>query len=128
MTGLAGASDAKTRVLVIEDDHHMRDLLEIVLDLDDGIDVETLGDERQAAGVCRRYQPDVVVLDLRLPHVSSEDVAAQLRSERPGVQIISMSGFDPDDRPWADDQVVKTVTLLEDLKELIGRRRHPAAS
>ena len=70
--------DSNTRVLVIEDDHHLRDLLEVVLDLDEEIEVETLGDEREAATVCRRYQPDVVVLDLLLPHLRSEDVAQQL--------------------------------------------------
>ncbi len=126
MTGSRRPSDANTRVLVIEDDPHLRDLLQVVLDLDEDIEVETLGDEREAASVCRRYQPDVVLLDLRLPHVTSEVVAAQVRSARPDVRIISMSGFDRDDRPWVDDQVVKTETLLEDLKNAIGRRTEPA--
>lgn len=108
-----------TRVLVIEDDHHLRDLLEIVLDLEGGLEVETLGDERRARQVCRRYRPDVVVLDVKLPHISGDVVAAQLRSEDPGVRIISMSGFEPEDRPWADRQVVKSVTLLEDLQRAL---------
>ena len=108
-------SSSNTRVLVIEDDHHLRDLLHVVLDLEKNIEVETLDDERKAAEVCRDYRPDVVLLDVRLPYLSGEKVAEQLRSERPDVRIISMSGFERGDRPWADDQVVKSVTLLEDL-------------
>ena len=110
-----GTSSNNTRVLVIEDDHHLRDLLQVVLDLENNIEVETLDDERKAAEVCRDYRPDVVLLDVRLPYLSGEKVAEQLRSERPDVRIISMSGFERGDRPWADDQVVKSVSLLEDL-------------
>lgn len=108
-----------TRVLVIEDDKNLRDLLEMVLD-HDHLQVETLGDERDAVQVCRRYRPDVVVLDVKLPHLSGEKVAAQVRSAQPDVRIISMSGFDRADRPWADEQVVKSVTLLEDLHRALG--------
>ncbi len=111
-----------TKVLVIEDDHNLRDMLEVVLELNDNIDVQTLGDERQALQVCKSYDPDVVVLDVRLPHLSGEKVAAQLRTERPDVQIISMSGFEPAERPWADAQVVKTVSFIEDLRRAIKRR------
>lgn len=110
-----------TRVLVIEDDHHLRDLLEVVLDLDENLEVETLGDERRALETCRRYQPDVVVLDLMLPYVSGDKIAAQLRAERPDVRIISISGLEPTPRPWADEQVVKSTTLVEDLHRALGR-------
>ena len=116
-----GAS-SNTRVLVIEDDHHLRDLLQIVLDLEQNIEVETLDDERKALEVCRDYRPDVVLLDVRLPHVSGEKVAEQLRSEQPDVRIISMSGFERAERPWADEQVVKSVTLLEDLHRALSEQ------
>jgi len=127
MTAPHARTTPDKRVLVIEDDQHLRALLEFVLDLEEGIDVETLGDERQAVEVCRRYQPDVVVIDLRLPHVSGEEVATQVRSEQPGVRIISMSGFDASDRPWADDQVVKNVSLIEDLNRAIADRTSSSA-
>ena len=117
------ATVSNTRVLVIEDDHNLRHLLEVVLDLEQDIEVETLDDERKAAQVCRRYRPDVVLLDVRLPHLSGERVAADLRSEQPDVRIISMSGFEPANRPWADEQVVKSVTLLEDLHRALGGER-----
>lgn len=114
-------TDPVTRVLVIEDDHHLRDLLEVVLDLQENLQVETLGDERHALETCRRYRPDVVVLDLMLPHVSGDKIAAQLRAERPDVRIISISGLEPTPRPWADEQVVKGTTLVEDLHRALER-------
>lgn len=117
----ANHTDDVTRVLVIEDDHHLRDLLEIVLDLEQGVEVATLADERQAVEAFRRYQPDVVVLDLMLPHVSGDEVAAQLREESDDVRIISLSGFEPSPRPWADEQVVKCSTMVEDLHRALAR-------
>lgn len=116
-----------TRVLVIEDDHHLRDLLEVVLDLEHGVEVATLADERQAVEAYRRWQPDVVVLDLMLPHVSGEEVAAQLKAERADVRIISLSGLEPTSRPWADEQVVKSGSMVEELHAALARdrARHP---
>ena len=116
-------SNSVTRVLVIEDDHHLRDLLEVVLDLEQGVEVATLADERQAVAACRRYEPDVVVLDMMLPHVSGEVVAAQLRAEKPDVRIISISGLEPSSRPWADEQVVKSGSMVEDLHRALARDR-----
>jgi CheY-like chemotaxis protein len=112
-----------TRVLVIEDDHHLRDLLEVVLDLEQGVEVATLADERQAVAAYRAYQPDVVVLDLMLPHISGDEVAAQLRAEEPGVRIISISGLEPSPRPWADEQVVKSGRMVEELHAALARSR-----
>jgi CheY-like chemotaxis protein len=116
-------SDTVTRVLVIEDDHHLRDLLEVVLDLEQGVQVATLADERQAVAACRRYEPDVVVLDLMLPYISGEEVAAQLRAEKPDIRIISISGLEPSSRPWADEQVVKSGTMVEELHRALERDR-----
>lgn len=116
---------AVTRVLVIEDDHHLRDLLQVVLDLEQDVEVETLADERRAVEAYRRYRPDVVVLDLMLPHVSGEEIAAQLRAERSDLRIISISGLEPTSRPWADQQVVKSGTLVEDLHRALARERAP---
>lgn len=115
--------ESVTRVLVIEDDHHLRDLLEIVLDLEHGVQVATLADERQAVAACRRYEPDVVVLDLMLPHVSGDEVAALLRAEKPDLRIISISGLEPSPRPWADEQVVKSGSMVEDLHRALARDR-----
>ena len=112
-----------TRVLVIEDDHHLREMLEVVLDLEQGVEVATLADERQAVAACRAYQPDVVVLDLMLPHLSGEHVAAQLREEEPSIRIISISGLEPSPRPWADAQVVKSGTMVEELHAALARDR-----
>jgi CheY-like chemotaxis protein len=114
----------RTRVLVIEDDHHLRALLEIVLDLEENIEVATLADERQALDAYRHYHPDVVVLDLMLPHMSGAEVAAQLRAEEPAVRIISISGLDPEPRPWADQQLVKTGNLVEELHRALESERN----
>ena len=116
-------NDSVTRVLVIEDDHHLRDLLEVVLDLEHDVEVATLSDERQAVAAFRRYEPDVVVLDMMLPYISGEEVAAQLRAEKPDLRIISLSGLEPSPRPWADEQVVKSGTMVEDLHRALSRDR-----
>jgi DNA-binding NtrC family response regulator len=127
MTDNMTRTNSVTRVLVIEDDHHLRDLLEVVLDLEHNVEVATLADERQAVEAYRRYQPDVVVLDLMLPHISGEEVAAQLKAERSDVRIISISGLEPTPRPWADEQVVKSGTMVEELHAALARdrARHP---
>ena len=59
------------RVLVVENEPAIREVVALVL-ADDGCEVRTRNDGRDALRLLRRWQPDVVVRDLGLPDRAGE--------------------------------------------------------
>ncbi|MBF4161869.1 MtrAB system response regulator MtrA [Nocardioides acrostichi] len=121
----AGAQDyaTKGRVLVVDDDASLAEMLTIVL-RQEGFDSRmcTRGDE--AMEVFREYRPDVVLLDLMLPGRDGIDVCKEIRAES-GVPIVMLTAKgDTVDvvvglESGADDYVVKPFKP----KELVARIR-----
>jgi len=62
------ATAVPARVLVVEDDRAIRNLLSELL-VGEGYDVETAADADQALAVLPHWRPDVILLDMALPGV-----------------------------------------------------------
>jgi DNA-binding response OmpR family regulator len=125
---------SKPRVLVVEDDTEIADVLRRSLRIE-GYDVKVSGDGSQALDEAGVFEPDAVVLDLGLPGMDGIDVARQLRSDG-DVPILILTARDGlDDRvegldSGADDYLVKPFEreeLLARLRALL-RRRPPRGS
>lgn len=118
-----GDFGTKGRVLVVDDDASLAEMLTIVL-RQEGFDARvcTRGDTALAA--FREFRPDVVLLDLMLPGKDGIDVCKQIRAES-GVPIIMLTAKgDTVDvvvglESGADDYVVKPFKP----KELVARIR-----
>jgi DNA-binding response OmpR family regulator len=65
-------------VLVVEDESKIRELLRSYLERE-GFEVLSTASGAEAIGVGRSAHPDLILLDLRLPDVSGEEVARELR-------------------------------------------------
>jgi DNA-binding NarL/FixJ family response regulator len=82
--------------LLVADDHAvvragLRSLLDDVFDIDL---VGDAADGEEAIRLARRYRPDVVLLDVRMPGTDGLAVLGQLRSELPGVAVVMFSSYD----------------------------------
>ena len=121
----APASDFSTkgRVLVVDDDASLAEMLTIVL-RQEGFDARSVTRGDQAMEAFRDYRPDVVLLDLMLPGKDGIDVCKEIRAES-GVPIVMLTAKgDTVDvvvglESGADDYVVKPFKP----KELIARIR-----
>ena len=80
---------AERRVLVVDDDENIVQLVKMYLERD-GYDVAAAHDGQEALELARRSRPDVVVLDLMLPGLSGLDVCRQLQRES-SVPIIMLT-------------------------------------
>jgi two-component system response regulator MtrA len=113
----------KGRVLVVDDDPALAEMLGIVL-RGEGFDPSFVADGSRAIGSFRDIRPDVVLLDLMLPGMSGIDVCKQIRAES-GIPIIMLTAkSDTVDivlglESGADDYVVKPFKP----KELVARVR-----
>ena len=113
----------RSRVLVVDDDPALAEMLGIVL-RGEGLDPVFVSDGDAAIGAFRRERPDLVLLDLMLPGTDGIEVCRQIRAES-GVPIVMLTArSDTLDvvlglESGADDYVVKPFKP----KELVARLR-----
>jgi DNA-binding NarL/FixJ family response regulator len=81
------------RILVADDDVHVRSALRLLLEQEP--DVQVVGESMAAddlIGEIDRTRPGVVLLDWELPSLRSDGLLTQLRTTSPGLRTIAMSG------------------------------------
>jgi two-component system nitrate/nitrite response regulator NarL len=82
----------RIRVLLVEDSEVYRESLLFLLGRDERLEVvAAVGDGASALRACAEHDPDVVVLDYRLPDLDGLDVATGIRERRPGAAIVFLS-------------------------------------
>lgn len=83
------------RALIVDDDDDMRFLLRVLIEAaNEGLAVAAEARSAEEAVVqWREHQPDVVVLDNRMPGRSGLEVAAEILAEQPDQSIILFSAF-----------------------------------
>ena len=113
----------KGRVLVVDDDLALAEMLGIVL-RNEGLETAHVADGSSAMAAFREHRPDLVLLDVMLPGMDGLEVCRQIRAES-GVPIVMLTArTDTVDvvlglESGADDYVVKPFKP----QELIARVR-----
>jgi two-component system response regulator VicR len=71
----------KRKILVIEDDMDIADLVKLVLETTNDYTVETILDPLRAVETAVRYRPDAVLLDLSMPKIDGWQIFKTLRKD-----------------------------------------------
>jgi DNA-binding NarL/FixJ family response regulator len=80
------------RILLVEDNDVFRSALELLLGIQDGFEVVgAVGDGRSAAPACRELQPDVIVMDYRMPGMDGVEATVAVRAECPGAKVVCLT-------------------------------------
>jgi PAS domain S-box-containing protein len=106
----AAAGNGRHRVLLVEDDVAVRELLTDVL-VSSGFDVLAAETAEQAELKSTGQSFDVLVSDIDLPGASGARLASSLATQMPGMRVILMSGY-PDDGEIAAARLEQTPILL----------------
>ena len=122
-------TSTRPRILVVDDDTALAEMLELVL-VREGFETSSVANGSQALAAFRRYQPDLVLLDLMLPGRNGIDLCRDLRAES-GVPIIMLTAkSDTADvvqglEVGADDYVSKPFKVKELMARIRARLRRP---
>jgi DNA-binding NarL/FixJ family response regulator len=95
---MAESPPARTLRLLVVDDHEVvRQGLVALLDRRPGFQVVAeAGTVEEAIAQARLHQPDIVVMDVRLPDGSGVEACREIRAELPETRVIMLTSF-PDD-------------------------------
>ena len=86
------------RLLIVYDDDLMRAVLRSVLASDETIEVVgEAEDGRVAAARVRESRPDVVLMDIRMPHTDGISATRDVLSGSPDVKVVVLTTFEQDD-------------------------------
>jgi two-component system response regulator PilR (NtrC family) len=115
------AAAQASRVLVVDDERSMRELLSIVLRRD-GYDVVVADNGKTAVDILNRERVDVLITDIRMPEMTGVDVLREAKRIDPGIISIVMTAFASTDtavdalRLGAADYVHKSPSAVGDLR------------
>lgn len=79
----------KDRILIAEDDPHISNVVKLYLD-NNGFEVVTAMDGKEALEMFCQFQPDLVILDVQMPTADGVEVCQEIRRKSP-VPIIFLS-------------------------------------
>jgi NarL family two-component system response regulator LiaR len=106
----------KIKVLIVDDHQVVRQGLRTFLELLD--DITVIGeaqDGRQAVELVRTLNPDVVLMDLVMPHMDGITAIEQVRSLRLPTKVIALTSFSEDDKVFPAIQAGAESYLLKDV-------------
>ena len=93
----ASAQQAGIRVLIADDQRVVRDGLNMLVALIDGIEVVGLAsDGEEALQLAEAHRPDVVLMDLRMPGVDGIAATGQLRQRLPATRVLVLTTYADD--------------------------------
>jgi len=87
------SSPTRNRVLVVDDEASIRDLLLKTLSLNDEYDVDVAPDGRSALERMRLYPYDLLIADLKMPGMDGLTVIREARRYKADLRVIIITGF-----------------------------------
>lgn len=92
------------KVLICDDQALIRDSLELLLKLEK--DIEVVGHAQEGAEAVEqteRRQPDLVLMDLKMPGVNGIEATRQIRARWPHIKVLVLTTYDDDE--WVFDAI-----------------------
>lgn len=111
----------KKRILVVDDEENIRLLYSEELK-DEGYEVQTAKDARDAQKKVKEFEPDLITLDIRMPGIDGIEFLRKFRENdktTPVVLCTAYADYKQDFRVWASEAYVVKSSNLEPLKTTI---------
>ncbi len=117
----------RPRILVVEDDAKLREILKGALE--SGYDILLAKDGQEALTLARTFRPDVILLDLQLPRLGGLDVLKVLKmsAETIPIPVVVLSALEGsrsllDAGALGAQEYLLKPTPLTEVRDAIGRQ------
>jgi DNA-binding NarL/FixJ family response regulator len=103
------------RVLIADDQELVRSGFRLILELADGIEVAgEAADGREAVRAAKELQPDVVLMDVRMPELDGIEATRRIRQAGIDARVLVLTTFDLDEYVYAAVRAGASGFLLKD--------------
>jgi DNA-binding NarL/FixJ family response regulator len=93
----ADEAHSPLRVIVADDQAAVREGLATLIDLLPGVEVVgAASDGEQALSLVRQLEPDVVLMDLRMPGMGGMEATRRIQAEHPGTKVVILTTYADD--------------------------------
>ncbi len=105
------------RLLVVDDHEVVRQGLVSLLDRKEGFQVVAqAGTAAEAIEAAHRFQPDLVVMDVRLPDGSGIEATREIRAEQPNVRVVILTSYPDEEAVFASIVAGASGYLLKQIR------------
>ena len=111
------------RILLVEDNEVFRDALELLLGMRTDVEiVASVGDGAAAVSAAVEHQPDVVLMDYRMPGMDGIQATTQVVEALPGVAVVALTASaDAAERDaLVEAGAVACLTKDQELEEIVA--------
>ena len=121
---------SRGKILIVDDEQNARDALDDLLG-EEGYATATAGDGAEALRVMARFEPDVVLTDLKMPRMDGLELLVRGREQSPTTAFVVMTAFGSIDtaveaiKRGAENYLTKPLDL-DALSALVGRAMEKA--
>jgi len=120
-------SDRKPSILAIDDEADFIDMLKDYFEVRD-YDITVSSKAAQGIELIAAKKPDVVILDLKMPGISGDEILSHLKSKQPSAKVIFVTAFDDAGKTKARmleagayAYIDKPVDSLKNLEEVVNK-------
>ncbi|MBI4655969.1 MAG: response regulator transcription factor [Elusimicrobia bacterium] len=120
------------KILIIDDDAHLRESLSEVLELE-GFACHEAGNAKTGIESAKKHRPEVVIMDIQLPDSSGFQICQELRKHSKDFVLIMMTGrfLSSEEKTQgfelgADEYITKPFDIQElsgRIKQLLSRKK-----
>lgn len=105
------------RVVLADDQVLLRESIGFILDNDEDIKVVGMaGTGKQTVDMCKKMNPDIVLMDIEMPEVDGVSATQLIKQKHPGIKIVILTTFEDSDNIMesfmvgADGYIVKDIS------------------
>ena len=124
------AGDERIRIVIVEDNAVFREALELLLGLRSNLlVVASVSDGEAAVPACREHNPDVALMDYRLPGLDGIEATRALKAACPSVAVVALTASANRDEMEAlkEAGAVACLTKDQELEEIVAAILQAAA-
>ena len=125
------AGDERIRIVIVEDNAIFREALELLLGLRSNLlVVASVSDGEAAVPACREHNPDVALMDYRLPGLDGIEATRALKAACPSVAVVALTASANRDEMEAlkEAGAVACLTKDQELEEIVDAIYRAAAA
>ncbi|HHI97747.1 MAG TPA: response regulator [Thermodesulfatator atlanticus] len=123
------------RILIIEDDQELRDVLADYLKLKGQYEVETAEDGLKGLKLLKSSHFDLVITDITMPYVSGIGILTIIKRDHPEIPVIAITGYGEEVKSLAQEKEadavlakpINTDELLKLLNKMLAKGGSHAA-